>query len=197
MTAVALAKQLLSSIDHTWATPRAFFERLDAIFHFRLDPCAAHETAKCGTYFTREDDGLRQSWAAIGNAFVNPPYGRELPKWMRKSDEEAAKGITVVMLIRARVDTSYWHDIAFQHACCVCFVRGRVTFEHHQPSIPGESGMAAAFPSAIVVFGRCSVEQMRQLGQFGKVFVVNGAANWTRPQRDIRGPNLGADDRWR
>ncbi len=175
MTAMALAKQLLSSNDQTWATPRGFFERLDAIFHFRLDPCAALETAKCSAYFTKEDDGLRQEWAPIGNAFVNPPYGRELPKWMRKSKEEAANGITVVMLIPARVDTTYWQDIAFQHARCVCFMRGRLTFDHGQAGVSGVSGMSAPFPSAIVVFGPCSVDQMRQLGQFGKVFAVDGA----------------------
>jgi site-specific DNA-methyltransferase (adenine-specific) len=177
MTAMALAKQLLSSNDQTWATPRGFFERLDAIFHFRLDPCAAHETAKCSAYFTKDDDGLRQEWAAIGNAFVNPPYGRELPRWMRKSSEEAANGITVVMLIPARVDTSYWHDIAFQHARCVCFLRGRLTFELHGVDAPARSEMPAPFPSAIVVFGPCSVEQMRQLEQFGRVFAVSRSDN--------------------
>ena len=108
---------------------------------------------------------------------MNPPYGRELPKWMRKSNEEATNGITVVMLIPARVDTSYWHDIAFQHARCVCFLRGRLTFELHGLDAPARSEMPAPFPSAIVVFGPCSVEQMRQLEQFGRVFAVTRSDN--------------------
>ncbi len=151
--------------------------RLTSIFDFKLDPCAAHETAKCAIHFTKEDDGLKQDWSAVGNAFVNPPYGRELPKWMEKCRQEAAKGITVVMLIPARVDTSYWHDIAFANASCVCFVRGRIAFEQHTPDVHDAPPISAPFPSAIVVFGRCSVEQMAGLGQFGKVFVLSQATN--------------------
>lgn len=105
-----IAKQLLSSNGHTWATPKELFDKIDSIFNFKLDPCAANETAKCSIFFTERDNGLIQDWHKIGNCFVNPPYGRELPKWMRKCYEESCKGVTVVMLIPARVDTSYWHD---------------------------------------------------------------------------------------
>ena len=83
------AKQLLTSKDHTWATPWHVFHKIDAIFNFAIDPCAAHETAKCSSYFTKEEDGLSKDWSAYGNAYVNPPFGRELPKWMEKCWSES------------------------------------------------------------------------------------------------------------
>lgn len=43
--------------------------------------------------------------------FCNPPYGRAIKDWVKKSSEEAKKpNTTVVMLIPARTDTSYFHD---------------------------------------------------------------------------------------
>lgn len=41
--------------------------------------------------------------------FCNPPYGRELPKWIKKAHDEAEKGALVVMLIPARTDTRAFH----------------------------------------------------------------------------------------
>lgn len=77
--------------------------------------------------------------------FCNPPYGRELPKWVRKCFEEAKKPDTlVVMLIPARTDTAYFHDYIYHRAREIRFLRGRLHFN--------ESRNAAPFPSMIVVF---------------------------------------------
>ena len=45
-----------------WDTPQDLFDTLDAEFHFDLDPCATDQNHKCGTYFTKEDNGLEKSW---------------------------------------------------------------------------------------------------------------------------------------
>lgn len=76
---------LLSSKSMTWGTPPELFEKLDAEYHFVLDPAATKETAKCRLYYTPEDDGLRQSWNRGGAVFCNPPYGRQLGAWVKKS----------------------------------------------------------------------------------------------------------------
>lgn len=55
-------KALLSSKSIEWTTPQDFFDKLNEEFHFTLDPCAQHDTAKCSKYYTREDDGLAQDW---------------------------------------------------------------------------------------------------------------------------------------
>jgi site-specific DNA-methyltransferase (adenine-specific) len=174
---MVLSKQLFSSNDHSWATPQDLYEKIDAIFNFRLDPCATEQTAKCAIYFTKEENGLIQDWSSVGNAFVNPPYGRELPHWMKKCWEESQKCITIVMLIPARVDTRYWHDYAFKYAKCICFIKGRIAFEKSEFSSKRNSLVSAPFPSALVVFGSCTQRQVSQLNQFGKVIIIRKILN--------------------
>ena len=53
---------LFSSNTDMWSTPQDFFDKLDAEFHFNLDVCATPENAKCSRFFTKEQDGLKQSW---------------------------------------------------------------------------------------------------------------------------------------
>src|SRR4051812_58978 len=76
-----------SSATPQWGTPQAFFDKLDAEFHFQTDVCAEEWNAKCARYFTPEIDGLKQEWA--GMCWMNPPYGREIPKWVEKAYRSA------------------------------------------------------------------------------------------------------------
>ncbi len=59
-----ITKGLFTSNTPEWATPQGFFDKLDAEFHFTIDPCSTHENAKCEKHFTIEDDGLAQNWGA-------------------------------------------------------------------------------------------------------------------------------------
>lgn len=79
-----------SSQTDLWATPQDFFDKLNNEFGFELDVCARHENAKCAKYFTKEQDGLAQEWKGI--CWMNPPYGREISKWMKKAYEAAQGG---------------------------------------------------------------------------------------------------------
>ena len=91
-----------SSATPEWPTPQDLFEELSFIYGgFILDPCATPENAKCARFFTKEEDGLQQPWT--GRVFVNPPYGREIGQWVKKSWEESLKGALVVCLLPARV----------------------------------------------------------------------------------------------
>ena len=60
-----LTNGLFSSNTNEWATPIALFARLDAEFHFDLDPCCTHENAKCERHFTQDEDGLSRSWGGV------------------------------------------------------------------------------------------------------------------------------------
>ena len=53
---------MFSSATDQWATPQGFFDKLNVEFNFTLDPCADAENHKCEKYFTKEIDGLKQSW---------------------------------------------------------------------------------------------------------------------------------------
>lgn len=132
---------LFSSEKCEWETPQDFFEQLDVEFHFDLDVCALPENAKCPRYFTPEDDGLRQEWRGV--CWMNPPYGREIGKWVKKAYESGLEGATVVCLVPARVDTRWWHDYCMK-AAEVRFVRGRLKFGGVKDNAP--------FPSAVVIF---------------------------------------------
>lgn len=137
---------LLSSEKMDWCTPKELFERLDDEFHFTLDAAASDTNAKCKRYYTEDTDGLAQSWAGE-TVFCNPPYGREIGKWVRKAYQEAQEDVTVVLLIPARTDTSYFHDCILDKAE-LRFLRGRLRFEDEQ----GAYKWSAPFPSMVVVY---------------------------------------------
>lgn len=74
---------MFSSKTDLWATPQDFFDSLNAEFNFDVDVCASPENAKCKTYFTKDQDGLSQPWTGV--CWCNPPYGREIGKWVEKA----------------------------------------------------------------------------------------------------------------
>lgn len=134
-----ISTALFSSARMDWGTPRELFDSLDREFHFTLDPCANAKNHKCHRYYTEKDNGLAQDWGTE-TVFCNPPYGREIGKWVAKCASHA--GIAV-MLIPARTDTRWFHDYVYGRAE-VRFIRGRVKFEGAKNSAP--------FPSMIVIF---------------------------------------------
>lgn len=74
---------LYSSNTDLWETPQEFFNQLNEEFQFDLDVCALPENAKCKRFFTPKDNGLLMPWDGI--CWCNPPYGREIGKWVKKS----------------------------------------------------------------------------------------------------------------
>lgn len=131
---------MFSSATDQWETPKAFFEELDAEFHFNLDPCADESNYKCPRYFDAEQDGLKKDWTGC-RVFCNPPYGRTIGNWVKKCATEKTE--IAVMLIPARTDTKWFHDYIYGKAE-IRFLRGRLKF--------GESKNNAPFPSMVVVF---------------------------------------------
>ena len=114
-----------------WRTPAAAYQMLDAEFHFDFDPCPLKPIY----------DGLEIAWGERN--FVNPPYRREIGKWVKKGYEEYLSGKLVVFLIPSRTDTAWWHDYIMK-ASEIRFIRGRLKF--------GGAKTNAPFPSAVVVF---------------------------------------------
>ena len=70
-----------------WATPQDLFDKLNKQFNFDIDVCADASNAKCKKYYSIEDDALSQTWK--GYCFMNPPYGREISKWVKKAYESS------------------------------------------------------------------------------------------------------------
>lgn len=138
------------SSDKEWETPEAIFRPLQEEFNIVFDVCASTQNTKCKAFFDRKTNALIQSWdiadelgSKEGSVWMNPPYGRGIDKWVHKAYEESLKGVTVVALLPARTDTSWFHNyIHNKHE--VRFLKGRIRFVDAKSSAP--------FPSMIVIF---------------------------------------------
>ena len=124
-----------------WPTPQELFDEYNSEFNFTLDVAATAENAKCAKFYTKEDDGLSQPWD--GFCWCNPPYGREIPKWLVKAIKETWRGVTTACLIPARTNTTWFHDYCLKYGE-VRFIKGRPKFGSADHGLPQ--------PLALVVF---------------------------------------------
>lgn len=106
-----------------WYTPRFIFQKLGIAFD--LDTCSPGKDIVPWIYaehhYTLKDNGLIIPW--FGRVFMNPPYGSDTPKWMKRLSEYG-NGIALVF---ARPDTKWFHDYV-PKADAICFIKGRVAF---------------------------------------------------------------------
>jgi len=142
----------VSSAADEWTTPSWLLERLYPLVGgaFSLDPCSparrgANATVRARLRYVAEDDGLAQAWRAK-SIYMNPPYGRGLPRWVEKAraEVEVGRAATVIGLVPARTDTRWWHEHVAGLAC-VWLLKGRLAF--------GDGTAAAPFPSALLLWG--------------------------------------------
>lgn len=140
-----------SSLNDTWTTPREFFDELNKEFNFGLDAAALQTSTLVPDNWYGPDhpdiaarNALIIDWKHNSRGrpvWLNPPYGREIGKFMKKANDEYKKGVTVVCLVPSRTDTKWWWDSVIMHE--VRFIKGRLKF--------GDGKNSAPFPSAIVV----------------------------------------------
>lgn len=141
---------MFSSKTDMWSTPQWLFNELNGKYIFNIDVCAVSENAKCEIYFTPEIDGLSKPWVDVAKSlclqpvfWMNPPYGRQIGKWIKKAYDEHQKGATVVCLLPAKTDTKWFHNYIYGKAE-ITFIKGRLKF--------GDSKNNAPFPSMVVVY---------------------------------------------
>ena len=128
-----VAPVLFSSAREKWATPPDFYKKLDAEFHFTLDPCPIG-------WQPSDPDGREISWAGH-RVYCNPPYGRGVGRWLAKAYEAEV----AVYLLPSRTDTRWWHEHS-PRASEIRFVKGRLYF--------GDGTGPAPFPSVVLVYRR-------------------------------------------
>lgn len=150
---MALNEGLFSSKSGEWETPDDLFKLIDQELGIEWDAAALQANSKCQhRYFgpDAEDDtkrdalsiGCWQTESGYRTFWLNPPYGREIGKFVAKALEQSYLGATVVCLLPARTDTQWRYDYVLQ-ANEIRFLKGRLKF----------SGAGTApFPSAIVIF---------------------------------------------
>jgi hypothetical protein len=128
---------------HEWYTPPALFEAIGMTFD--LDPCSPMAGpvpwVPAKRFYNATDNGLVQPWE--GRAWVNPPYGPMLPKFLHRLVEHG-DGIA---LIPARTETRAFQAAA-PRASTICFLRDRVHFIR-QDGLQARS----TYPSVLLAFG--------------------------------------------
>lgn len=140
---------LYSSARHDWGTPQGLFDLLHQRHQLGLDVAANRRNRKLPHWLGPDHpqeafrDALAIGWEGR-RCWMNPPYGRDIGRWLTKAVEECQLGALVVCLVPARTDTAWWHESVMAHACRVELVRGRLIFEGAEQGAP--------FPSAVVTF---------------------------------------------
>ena len=139
---------MFSSRKEDWETPQELFDELNREFCFTVDVCADDRNHKCDNYFRKTDpvDGLHMDWT--GTCWMNPPYGREIGKWIKKASEEVQKKAHIIVcLLPVRTDTKWFHEYIYGKPDVeIRFLKRRLKFS-------GESNNAP-FPNMIVIFRR-------------------------------------------
>lgn len=126
-----------------WETPIYLFNKLNDEFHFELDAAATPENAKCAKFFTEKENALIQDWTPYKSIFCNPPYGKPVYDFIKKSWQASRKGSTVVLLVPSRTDVKWFHEFVIPYAE-TRFIKGRLKF--------GGCKDPAPFPSVIIIF---------------------------------------------
>jgi len=133
---------LVSSDD--WATPKAFYDALDAEFHFDYDPCPLNGRG-----------GLDGEWGKRN--YINPPYSRKLKEaFVIKAIEQAKKGKLCVLLLPVSTSTKLFHDHIKPNAKDIRFVRGRISFCGTNTKGEYVTTKKPMHDSMIIVFGEVS-----------------------------------------
>lgn len=97
----------IDGVDDRATHPLHFAEFNEELGPFTIDVAAAAHNTKCARYYTREQDGLAQSWAGE-RVWCNPPYS-DIAPWVRKAWTEHVDADLIAMLLPAnRTEQQWW-----------------------------------------------------------------------------------------
>ena len=139
--------------SNEWYTPAKYIEAAREVMgSIDLDPAScelANQTVKATRYFTKEDDGLSQSWH--GNVWLNPPYSNPLSTmgmsggkrrgptdlFITKLIDEFKKGDVTQAIVCINADiVRSWFQLLWAYTICfssrpIPFIRPSLKSEHH------------------------------------------------------------------
>jgi len=139
---MGIDKNAFKSKSEEYETPKEIFEPLQKEFQLELDVCATKENTKCELFLTKEEDALTKNWNK--NFWMNPPFGRNLKKWVQKAYEESQKGFIGVLILPVRCNTLWWHKYIIDTKAEVRFLKGETKFVGHKRGL--------WLPFAIIIF---------------------------------------------
>lgn len=137
------------SSENEWYTPLVYIEAARQVMgKIALDPATSEfgqKRIKATSYYTKEDDGLKQSWH--GRIWLNPPYSQPLiAQFIKKTvDEYTAGNITEgIILTHNYTDTEWFHQLE-AIAALLCFTKGRIKYEKEDGTIAAPTQGACFF----------------------------------------------------
>lgn len=152
--------------ENQWFTPQYIFDAIG--LEFDMDPCspgAGLTNVPAKKHLTIVEDGLATPWE--GTVFVNPPYGKHTPEWMKKLAEHN-DGIALVF---ARTDVKWFQDNV-SSSSAVCFISSRVKFHKGHIGDGSQVGTPGA-GSMLIAYGEKAAEALKNSG-LGAVLTYQG-----------------------
>lgn len=146
-------------------TPADIVSRAQAAMgRIDLDPCSNSRdepNIPAEHHFTEEDDGLSRGWD--GRVYMNPPYGRVLPAWVKHlcGEYDARRTIEAIALVPSRTDTLWFRALREYPRC---FIWGRLKFVGQENSAP--------FPSMVVYLGDGLDRFCKAFSDIGDIYVL-------------------------
>lgn len=138
-----------------WRTPRELFDLINSSINDG-EGCAVDAAADSSNHLVPDwygpgsvlgEDALAiPVWASP--AWCNPPYDRDIKKWLHKFIQQQAIGKTIIALLPAKTDTNWWHDMVVPYADTL-FLKGRVAFE---PADDALTDFNPKFASALCIY---------------------------------------------
>lgn len=146
-----------------WNSPGDIVSRAaKTLGRIELDPCADDDRSPnvpADQHYTEADDGLAQPWQ--GRVYMNPPYGKVLPKWIEKlcQEHECDNVPAAIALVPARPDTAWFRQLRQYPRC---FIFGRLKFSDHENPAP--------FPSMAVYLGSDIEKFCKAFADIGDIY---------------------------
>jgi ParB family chromosome partitioning protein len=168
-----------SDKSNEWYTPVEYIHAAKAVMgNIDLDPAScelANRTVKATHYYTKEINGLTQSWE--GRVWLNPPFtgtnSREI--WVKKllSEFKANHIDQAILLMPVATDTK-WFQPLWEYP--ICFPGFRINFYQENPK---SSKGSPNFVTCFVYFGPHEQKFAEVFSKFG---IVAKAVRFSKSQ---------------
>lgn len=113
-----------------WYTPPEYVEMARRVLgKIDLDPATndvAQAWIKAKTYYTIDDDGLKQSWH--GRVWCNPPYGRKVNRWLEKAIASYQSGDVDAAILLLNHTGAAWYKSLKKEVSAICEADQRISF---------------------------------------------------------------------
>jgi len=143
-------KQRQDTDDKYGTKPELWRPIADVIGGFDVDPASgAEEKAIADDRFTKEDDGLKQTWD--GNVWLNPPFSKKLEFYRKLVNEQNAGNSDITVALSPSDTSTKWFQNWFSQADLLCFLEGRDWYiKGGSPSFNTILGVWGDYPEELV-----------------------------------------------